>query len=119
LTGGGKSVVGNVTVSFCATIAAAVVLGGLFLWAGASPATALLAVGLVALVFLIFLLVTLRHVAAHPDAAVTSEESYARVIESRMGAKDPQLIRPGSAVLGGPADVIAAIPASDRGADDE
>jgi hypothetical protein len=118
LTGGGRSVIGNVTISFCAAVSGAVLFGGAFLLAGASPWLALVAFCVTALFFILFLLLTLNHAASYPDSAVTSEEYYARVVETRMGAKDPRIIRNELPVVGGSSEVIQAIVVSQKADDD-
>lgn len=92
LTGGGRSVVGNVTIGFVA----AVIIGGaaaIPLEIMGQPAYALGAFALPLLFYFPFQYWTLKHAANNPDSSVTSEEHYARVIEAKMmAAKNPQII---------------------------
>lgn len=86
--------VGNMTVALCVTFVIGATFGGGFLAAGAHPFYALTAFLLPCVVFMVFFFPTLKHASDHPDAAVTSEECYARVVETRlMAAKNPTIVR--------------------------
>jgi len=107
LTGGGRSVVGNVTIAFTASA----IVGGVAAVSLAmmgQPAYALGAFAVPFLFFLPFHFLTLKHAAEYPDSAVTSEEHYVRALEARMGmgAKNARIVREELPILGASSELV-------------
>ncbi|MFI4973731.1 MAG: hypothetical protein ACHP84_04230 [Caulobacterales bacterium] len=57
--------------------------------------------------YFIYLLITWDNVAKHPDAAVSGDEYYAQVVETRQAARTASIVHDAPPVVGGAASALS------------
>lgn len=102
----GRGVTGNTTFGLWAIALVAIVLGVTFITCG-YPIYALYLLGICVLWYLLYQTISWVGSIFSPDAGMTADEDYAKVVATRQfGANDPSLITRDAPVLGGSGNAI-------------